>query len=418
MKKIIASVLMLGFAAAVYADDKPEETKFTIGASGSFYGTGYNTVVKDVNGSYSAFRIRPLATLSKGGLEAVLKLEYDSTFGAYDSNDEKSSENTGLNGDKKGLEVANAFIKNKFDMMPGLSVTAGIAPYDFPIVWGENAPLIGASYAFGENSLNLNYVKTQEGKLTGASDDAQIYIADAIIKSGSMSFRPGFFLTQSKKGADSAVAGVKGSDTSIKIFALNTSLGFGAVSFDATGAYANGKDKTSDKKYNAYAFDLAPSYKVNDTVKLTGFFTMMSGDDDTSDDKAKSFIESTIDGGGAGINIWRLYIVEDGGSFTTNSDVANAGKYSNANGYLAAGLTLDASFGAITTKLQGAWVQAAKVASGQKKDIGFEFDANIGYGINAATTLYVEGAFLKAGKFYGDSKQNAYYANLGMTYAL
>ncbi|HNX60654.1 MAG TPA: hypothetical protein PKK43_16240, partial [Spirochaetota bacterium] len=67
MKKILVSVLMLGFAAAIYAaDEKPEETKFTLGASGNFYGVKYNSVVKDENGSYASFRMRPLTTISKG----------------------------------------------------------------------------------------------------------------------------------------------------------------------------------------------------------------------------------------------------------------------------------------------------------------------------------------------------------------
>ncbi len=431
MKKIIASVLMLGFAAAVYADDKPEETKFTLGATGNFYAANYHSAVKDENGSYAALRMRPLLDIQKGGLEAVLKLEYDAQFGAYPG-DGKSSETVGLGADKKGIEVANAFFKNTFTSFPGLSVVAGIAPYDYPIVWGDNAPLVGASYTSGNLTLNLNYIKVSSKAPEGTegltdsdgntvdnakTGDSQIYAIDASIKSGDMSFRPGIFLFQSGKNA-SADAGAKYRDSIGGIYALNTSLVFGALGFDATGAYISGKDKVSDIKYSAYAFDLAPSYKVSDSVKFTGFFTMMSGDSNDSDDKENSFLGSTIDGGGAGINIWRLYIIEDGGTFTTRSDVANAGKYGNANGYMAAGLTLDASFGAITTKLQGAWVQAAKVASGQKKDIGVEFDANIGYGIATGTTLYVEGAFLKAGKFYGDSKQNAYYANLGMTYAL
>lgn len=422
MKKIIVSVLMLGFAAAIYAaDDKPEETKFTIGASGNFYGVGYHTYTKDLNGSYAAFRMRPLATVSKGGLEGVLKLEYDSTFGANDSTDAKTSENTGLGGDKKSVEVANAYFRNKFDALPGLSLTAGIAPYDFPLVWGDNAPLVGASYTIGETIFNVNYVKIQEGSNNKASDDSQAYIADASFKFGDISLRPGFFLTQSKKKVDSGVYGTKDGDTSVRLFALNTSVTAGNFGFDATGAYANGKDKTLNTKYSSYAFDLAPSYKVNDSIKLTGFFTMISGDN-KSDDKNNSFIDATIDGNNAGINIWRLYIIEDGGTFTTNSavceDGVKSGKYSNTYGYTAAGLTLDATFGAVTTKFQGAWVQAAKKPVGGKKDIGFEFDTNIGYGIATGTTLYVEGAFLKAGKFYGDDKQNAYYLNVGTTYSL
>ncbi|HNX59113.1 MAG TPA: hypothetical protein PKK43_08430, partial [Spirochaetota bacterium] len=359
-----------------------------------------------------------------GGLEGVLKLEYDATFGADNGTDDKSSENTGLGADKKGIEVANAYFKNKFDSISGLSLTAGIAPYDFPLVWGDNAPLVGASYTIGENVFSVNYVKIQEGSNNKASDDSQAYIADAPFKFGNISLRPGFFLTQSKKNVDPQVYGTKDGDTSVRLFALNTNVTAGNFGFDATGVYANGKDKTTDTKYSSYAFDLAPNFKVNDSIKLTGFFTMISGDN-KSDDKNNSFIDATIDGGNAGINIWRLYIIEDGGTFTTNSMTCedpdgkpSKGKYDNIYGYTAAGLTLDATFGALTAKFQGAWVQAAKKPVGGKKDIGIEFDTNIGYGIAEGTTLYVEGAFLKAGKFYGDNKQNAYYLNVGTTYSL
>ena len=157
---------------------------------------------------------------------------------------------------------------------------------------------------------------------------------------------------------------------------------------------------------------------------------MTSGENDNpaTDDEITSFRAATIDGGGshnnaAGVNSFRLYIIEDGGSFTTNSDVADSGKYTLDNGYMAYGLLINAAFGPVKVKLQGAYVQAHKPAKDQKKDMGYEADANIGYALTKSSTFYVEGAYLKTGKFYegvdGENEtQNAQYINFGITYSI
>ena len=58
----------------------------------------------------------------------------------------------------------------------------------------------------------------------------------------------------------------------------------------------------------------------------------------------------------------------------------------------------------------------------KSKDMGIEFDANIGYEVTSGATLYAEGAFLKTGKFYenGGSQeiQNSSYVNFGLNYEL
>jgi hypothetical protein len=54
--------------------------------------------------------------------------------------------------------------------------------------------------------------------------------------------------------------------------------------------------------------------------------------------------------------------------------------------------------------------------------MGIELDANIGYEVSKGSTLYVEGAFLKSGKYYEyggtKEKQNSSYVNVGLNYEL
>lgn len=446
MKKLFAFLFVLGFASSSIAEEVkkdavPVEPKkdypLKVSVSGIVYGTNYNTVAKDVNGDFSAFRIRPMLNFTDGNIEAVVMLEYDAVFGQkyYSASDtevnetvNKNSEYVGIGSDKKGLEVARAYIRSKVDGFKALTLTAGIADYDYPLIWGDNAPLASLSLALEAVTLNFYYLKPSEGDLNKTRDDAQIYIADFTFKVGDSSIRPAFFAYQCNDMAKKDDEYVQFRDSIGYIYALTFNLNFGTFGMDTTGVYIMGKDKIDDIKYSAYAFDIAPYLKPSDNLKFTAFFTMISGDSDNTG--GNSFLNATIDGkGDSGINSWRLYIIEDGGSFTTNSDVTNTGKYTNSNGYMAYGLSLNFTLGPVTTKLQSAYVLATKTASSQKTDMGFEFDANIGYALTKSSTLYVEGAYLKAGRFYETTdtttgtagtveKQNPYYVNVGMTYSI
>ena len=434
MKKFIILLFVFGFISTSFAEEAKKELPLKVSVSGMVYGTGYNTVVKDVKGDYSTFRIRPLFTFTDGNIEAVMKLEYDGVFGqkSYSGSDDtvngtvnKSSEYVGLSADKKGLEVANAYIKSKVDGIPGLILLAGIAPYEFPLVFADNAPLATVQYEINPVSINLYYMKPSEGALTESKDDAQIYIADINFKFGDSSIRPAFFAFQCKDEAEFGTY----KDSIGYIYGLSMNLVAGSVGITASGAYIQGEDKINDTDYSAYAFDVAPYIKSDDVFKLTAFFTMVSGDDDLTDGEDNSFINATIDGKSSGINNFRLYIIEDGGSFTTYSDVTNTGTYTNYNGYMAYGLAFDVKFGPVSVKVQGAYAQALKVASSQEKDMGIEVDGNISFVLTKSSTLYVEGAFLKAGEFYETTDtstgapatvetQNPYYVNVGMKYSI
>lgn len=446
MKHILSGVMIAASVCGAWAQEKEaakDETKTKFGLTGTAYSTAYKAVGKSDRGSYSAVRLNPSVSASNGPLEGFLEFEYNSTFGeAAESGD--LSENTGLGTGKMNLAVNQAFFKNKMSAIPSVSLTAGLAPFAFPLVWDDNAPLFGLSFAGDSFNVNAYYLKTYEGDNNKASDDAQVYIADASFSFGKSSVRPALFIVQSKKSADAdvSVAGVKYRGRTGFLPGLSAHLEFGAFNIDAAGVLARGngddayttvtdaggnesKELSGGKvKYSAYAFDIAPSIRLNDSFVLGAFFTGVSGDSNgTTDGKDSSFLNATLDGGDAGINSFRLFIVEDGGSFTTNSDVANAGKYSNTYGYNAAGLSLEASFGDLKTKLQSAYVVSAKKISGKSNKIGIETDLNIEYAVTKGTAFYLEGAFLKTGAFYTDhgfveEKQNASYINAGMKYSL
>ena len=418
MKKIILSVFSVVLAGTLLAEDAAEPKKeLTFSVTGIVYTTGFKGIEKDVSGSYSAFRMRPTLSFSNGTTEAVLGLEYDALFGAKTNADDKSTENVGISGDKKGLEVAKAYVKSKVAAFEGLTLEGGIDTVDFPIIFGDNIPMLAVLYSNDKMSLGLYYLKTFEGD-NKENNDSEIYAADLTVKMGENSIRPAFFAYKSSKGAE--VGQYEDGIGYMPALALN--LVFGSAGVDLAGVYAGGKNKVTDVKYAGYAFDVAPYYNLNETVKLTGFFTMVSGDDPDTANKDESFLNSTIDGTSSGINLWRLYIIEDGGSFTTESDVAGSGKYSSVDGYMAGGASLEAQFGAVSTKFIAAYIRALKTPSGTKKDMGVELDANIGYEVAKGSTLYVEGAFLKSGKYYeyggAKAKQNAVYANVGLNYEL
>ncbi|HOA07463.1 MAG TPA: hypothetical protein PLE16_06230 [Spirochaetota bacterium] len=426
MKKIILSAAaLLVSITAVAEEQKTVEVSFS--AEGTFYGTAYKSVVKDENGSYSAIQFAPSLSLKKGIVEGVLSLEYNGLYGVNPSENTDTSEDVGLGGGKIRLEVAEAYFKTSILSLPGLSIKAGIAELDYAMIFGDNAPLAGFSYETEKAGFNAYYVKTYEGEYSKNSDDSNIFWFDAFVNFGESKIAPGFFMTRTKENSDGQFR-----DSTGYIGALNTNLVFGSAGIDLAAAFASGKDKVDDVKYRGYAFDAAPYISPAEGIKIGAFFTAVSGDDPDTAGKNESFLFSTIDGTGAGINNFRLYIVEDGGSFSSITDVTNAGKYGIdtdgdgetdfSPGYYAAGLSFEGGFGDFSAKLQGAYVSAMKTPSGWSKKMGIEVDANLSYALSPEASIFTEGAFLSSGKFYEfggmQEKQNSYYGILGMTYTL
>lgn len=409
MKRLLlVSVFFAAIAAS--AEEKP---KFDIGITGVAYTTNYSSVVKDEKGDYSAVRLNPLFTFKNGGTEAVVELEYNATFGAETSADEDDSLNTGVGAGKKGVQVVQAYGKLNSEALPGLYITGGIAPYNFPLILDDSIPMFSAGYTSDAADLAIYYMQLYEGDNNDSTDDVEIYAADITLKFSESQIKPAIVVNKAEQNSEGIFR-----NSLAYMPAVSILLSFGSVGLNASAVYITGEDKINERDYKAYAFDIAPYIKAGESFSISGFFTMVSGDDDTTDDEDSSFLNSTIDGAGSGINSFRLYIVEDGGSFTENSDVADAGKYSNTSGYLAAGLSSEITLGSVKTVLQGAYVKAHKAASGQSKDMGIELDLNIAYTFSNNAALFAEAAYLAAGDFYensGAEKQNASYMSFGMT---
>ncbi len=422
MKKTVILIFLLGFISAASAQEIKNEIPLKVGVNGIIYSTVYEGVykpeTKDTNGDYTAARIKPFLTFTDGNIEAMLKVEYDAVFGKSTAADDTDEDATGPGDDREDLEVTQAYLKTRVDGVEGLTLTGGIANFDFPLVWEDDAPL--ANIAFSNENLILAayYVKPSEGDRNKSKDDSQIYIADITLKSDKTSLRPVFFAYQCEEEAELG----QFRDSVGYIYGLSFKLDIEGFGMDLAGAYVDGKDKLNDMEYSAWAVDFAPFIKMNN-IKGTGFVTLVSGDDDSTNSTNESFLSATIDGTGSGVNNWRLYIIEDAGSFTTYSDVVDAGKYSNTSGYAAFGLSIESEFGPLTVRILGAYAQALETESHRDKELGWEADLNISYALTRSSTFYVEGAFLSTGDYYEgaggvNETQYAQYINFGMTYSL
>jgi len=420
MKKLLVVLFVLGCFSAAFAED----TKMTVGVSGTVYGTTYQEAVKSTadSGDFAQARINPLFTISNGTLDVALKLRFDQTFGKDDQAVDADDDAVSSGSRNKNIKIINGYVKTKVDAVAGLTLAGGVMSYDFPIIFSDNMAMLNATYENSLAKIALYYGKTSENDKNSSSDDAEVYIADLTVKLGDTSIRPAFLAyNQGKNASPSTRDDMANYDNSKGyIYALAGNYSAGAFGIDLAAAYAMGNNKATatTTKLSGYAFDIAPYYKLNDSMKVTAFMTMLSGDDASNAKENNSFRFASIDPT-SGLNVYRLYILEDGASFAKSSNVCGAAelKYSKDAGYSAYGVAFDAAAGSFTAKIQGAYATANKVASG-KKDLGIEFDANVGYALTKGSTLFIESGFLKTGEYFGTSTNNAYYILSGISYSL
>lgn len=399
------------------------DKKFTYGVSSTVYTVTYDAIEKDVSGDYSAIRLLPFFNYRTDNVETKLVLEIDQLFGAQEGGS-KLSEDVGVGADKRIIEIRNLWLRADIEQVEGLSLKTGIATYSFPLVIGDHVPMVSIGYKMGWGTINFAYLKIFEGELNEDKDDSQVYVLDATYKTEKLKIRPAAFLYQvGEKTSLDADAGYYKDDVGI-LPAVTASVNMGTVSIDVAGAFAvAGKNKNTDVKYSGYAFDLDTRIRLRDNLKVGGFASYISGDKPDTADEDESYLRSTISGDNSGINLWRLYIFEDAGSFTTNSDVANALKYSNAAGYIGVGPIVDASFGKLSGTFLAAYLTAAEdySANASDKDMGIEIDLQLKYKIAETASLFAEFAYLNTGDFYKQNVsdiQNAMYAMFGMKVSL
>ncbi len=265
MKKLIFILSLLCMASVAFA----EESKFSAGASGIGYYNMYNEVNKDAKGDYAALRIRPGFEYEKGGLKAVFLLEYDALFGASTAGNA-----VGVGADVMGVEVKHAYVTSNVDAVKGLSLTLGVAEYDFPLVFSDDVALAGLNYETAGVAVGLYCLKLEENGLSSkpTKDDVNLYALNAEVKAGPATVMPALFVYQGDKNNPNSVY----NDSMGFVPALAANVDMGAFGVDLAFAYATGKDKVADQKYSGYALDVAPYFQVNKDMKVTAFFSMTS----------------------------------------------------------------------------------------------------------------------------------------------
>ena len=429
MVAVIAFLPVAGFAA----DEKPAGSQFTFGLTGQAYGAAYRSVFPNVadgsavTGSFCEMRIRPEFGLSNGDTKFKLRLEYDGSYGEkfykYDGSANNGQE-TKVSGDTKNVEVAQAYFETKVTALSGLMVTAGLAPTTkIPFFFSDNAPLFALAYEMGAATVRLSYIKVNEGMISneGANDDAQIYLLDATLKVDPVKVSP-FIAVMHSDGATGATSTGFGKgaikDSTGYIGGAVANIGLGDYGVDAVFEYGSAKSKANDVTYSGYAADLAIWGKF-DPVKITGFITAVSGNDGKSATKNTSFYNLTpykIANEGR-----RVFILEDVGSFQNTSPSEGAlgsSVRNNSNGYNIAGVSAEVVLGDLKLTPQLAYGQLNKVASGVKKDLGFEIDLGTYYTLAPGTTLFAECGYLKAGKAFGTDTKDPYMITAGTSYKL
>lgn len=437
MKKTVMLLFVLGLISYAYAED----TKLNVGVSGVVYGTSYKTAAKATDtendgGDFAEGRIQPYLTITNGPLEAVIKLRFDQTFGR-DEHDVTNTDNNDSDSFSSGsrntnIKVINAYVKSQVDAIAGLTFAGGIMSYDFPLVYSDNMAMLNTSYEYSLAKISLYYGKTSEGNKKSSTDDAQVYIADATFKFGESFVRPAFFaykkeVNASENSTDDYDTLANYDNSKGYLYGLSAGFVYGSFGIDASAAYASGTNKSSDEtvKITGYAFDVAPYYQLVKEFKLSLFMTQVSGDNGSSSTKDKSFLDASIDPT-SGLNVARLYILEDGATLAKNSNVCEAAgmRYNNNDGYSAYGIAFDVVYGPVTGILQAAYARANKAAEGQKKSLGIELDGNIGYALTKYSTLFIEGGFLKTGDYFKGTDDNpveinkAYYFMGGISYSM
>ena len=444
MKKMTLIAGAILASASILAQDAPKEeakNPFKFSGAAYAYGAMYKTTTKDQSSSYGAYRFRPYFSYITDNVEATVKLEIDQVFGGSKDNSKYSvdtatgkvsgnAQQADVGNDEKALEVKAAFLKFKVPQIEGLSLKGGVDEYKTVGGFTCGTELGHGLVNYKADMLDLTLIMAKvwepntldtKGDDETEKNDVTFYGADATLKvNDDIKIRPALYLIQSEKNQNPKDSKVAFVGKTAMIPSIGANMKFGDVSLDFAGAYGNCAKDQNDVKYSGYAIDLSPAYKVSNEMKVGGFFTLLSGDDGSSDTESKAFSAFTLKADGWG----RMYLLENMQTFNNAGDHAFADVRGKSNGYMLAGAFLTYKLSEIEVKVQGAWGRLNKVASGAKKDLGVEFDGQISYEVEKNAKLIFECAFLATGKAFGedgvintDSKnQKALYSALGMSY--
>ncbi len=448
MKKLFTIGMALLISGSAFAQEvKPVEVKkgpeFKYSIWANAFAVTEETVQKNEKKQYSNVRVRPMFTLTNENVSAVTRLEIDQTFGAkYSSGTGNDVSYADPDGDEKAVEVKWAYINVKDMIVPGLSVTAGLAPYVYSVGLNNDMPMFNLIYDAGVAKLDLAYIKFVEGSTTDHSaataatsldganpkDDAQAYAGKLPLNLGDITVTPSVLYYKGQKNvlkynSTTTVASALGYDQKLTMPALGVAAKLGDVTFNADFQYIMGEQKYNDatptKKVNAYAGYLNGGFKASDSFKVN-IFGLYSSGEDAKNNTTTSFQSASQDE----VEVGPMFIINDNGLI---NQVGVSNEYDKATeGLMMGGLSAEFKLDKFTALAQVAYARTAsdKVGtapvSGIKKTvIGTEMDLRLSYEVAPKTSLWAEGAFIAAGnynkeKYAASGKQNPIYYAAGL----
>jgi len=433
MKRFFTVGMALLIAGSAFAQEvKPEvkkgpEFKYCVWANA--FAITENTQKKDEQKQYSNVRVRPMFTLSNENVSVVTRLEIDQTFGANYSagsatvpvaltgNDVSYAD---PDGDEKAVEVKWAYLNVKDMFVPGLSMTAGLAPYVYSLGFNKDMPMFNLIYDAGMVKVDLAYIKFVEGSTTDTSatdvkaeDDAQAYAAKLPVKLGDITVTPSVLYFSGEKNVKKSDGTALNYEQTLTMPALGVKAKFGDISFDADFQYITGERKATATGVKtdvaAYAAYANAGYKASDALKVNLFGLYATGEDKAGGD-ILDFQSASMDE----IQVGPMFIINDNGfinqtSVTTEYDKAT-------EGLMMFGLAAEFKMDKLTALAQIAYAQTSSDKKVKETALGTEIDLRLAYEVAPKTSLWVEGAYLAAGKYIeaktapADNQNPMYYA--------
>lgn len=412
MKKLMMIFMALLFAGNAFAQDSKSEEKKGINFNYSIWANAFaateNTAKKDEQKEYSNIRIRPMFTLSNDNVSVVTRFEIDQFYGAKYTTSTIGNDVSYADpdGDEKAVELKWAYISVKDMIMPGLSMTAGLAEYKYSVGFKNDMPLFNLVYDAGIAKFDLAYIKFVEGNTTDtaagtgtkAEDDVQAYALKVPVKIGDITLTPSvLYLTGEKnvlKPVKEAVSTSLGYEQKLTMPALGVKAKFGDITLDADFQYITGEFKAAaaSSDVTAYAAFVNAGYKASDKLKINLFGLYSTGEDDKAD-KVTSFQTASMDE----IEVGPMFIINDYG-YIEQAGISN--EYDKAEeGIMMLGVSAELKIDKFTALAQLAYAMTTSDKVVSETALGTEIDLRLSYEVAPKTSLWVEGAYLAAGKY-------------------
>jgi hypothetical protein len=407
MKKFLVILMMLTFAAGAFAQDAAKtgpEFKYSVWANA--FAITENTAAKDTTKDYSAIRVRPMFSMGNENVSVVTRFEIDQYYGKKAGDVGYADPDT----DQMAVEVKWAYINVKDMLIPGLSMTAGLAPYVYSVGFNNDMPLFNLVYDAGMVKVDLAYIKfeetltTEETAAGKTEDDAQAYAVKLPINLGDITITPSVLYYTGEMNAEA------GYEETLTMPALGVKAAMGALSIDADFVYIMGEydNGVATADVAAYAAYVNAGFKASDSIKISVFGLYTTGQDDSAD--FTSFADVCKDE----VEVGPLFIINDNGNIN-QVGVTNEYDRTATEGLSVFGLAAEFKMDKFTALAQVAYAMTNEDVFVEDTDLGIEMDLRLSYEVAPKTALWVEGAYLMAGKYIeateaGNEQDITYYA--------